>query len=258
MLKKYFAVLVVLTTVLMAFSGCSNEKPEEIPEESVKWDRNLTEHWVNGENGEKENLGEHKLDEIGICDVCGSEIIDFGDGFLEIYNYDEQGNLARLSAYSSDGQCIDDSENVFEYDESGNIIHLKVYQNGFFCGESEFSYSSEGWTYESRTTTYYSDGSYSAEEYNENGNGILFQSFDADGNLVTESINDFENHSDGFEYLAKTTSKDYSTGFEYIYHYNEHNDLTYIAEYDGSKNLIYDESHEYGYDEEGRRSYMRS
>ena len=151
MLKKYFAVLIALIMVFTAFAGCSKEESEEteVPFGPVKWDRDINEHWITDEDGEKLNLGEHELDEIGICAVCKSEIIDFGDGFIEIYNYDEQGNLSRLSSYTSDNQCIDDCENIFEYDENGNVVHLEVYQNGFLCGESEFSYSSEGWTYES-------------------------------------------------------------------------------------------------------------
>ena len=256
MLKKFFILVLALMLVL---SACSANEPEvtEVPEDAT-WDRNFSEHWINGENGEKLNVGEHELDEIWLCSVCGSEIIDWGDGFFDVYNYDDQGNLERHSSYSSDGECIDDYQNIFEYDESGNVIYLKVYQNGSICGESEFSYSSEGWTYESRCTTYYSEGNYTVEEYNENGSNLFFRDFDAEGNLVTESINDFAPDQYGYEYLAKSTTTDYSTGFEYINQYNEHNDLTRIEEYDDAKNLIHDESREYEYDEEGRRSHVKT
>ena len=256
MLKKFFILVLALMLVL---SACSANEPEvpEVPEDAT-WDRNFSEHWINGENGEKLNVGEHELDEIWLCSVCGSEIIDWGDGFFDVYNYDDQGNLERHSSYSSDGECIDDYQNIFEYDESGNVIYLKVYQNGSICGESEFSYSSEGWTYESRCTTYYSTGNYSVEEYDENGNALLFQGFDAEANLVAESINSFATHPDGYEYLAKTISKDYETGSESVYQYNEHGDLTYLWEYDSVNDTYSEETHEYAYDEEGRRSYMKS
>ena len=255
MLKK---ILVFALALMLVLSACSANEPEvtEIPENAT-WDRNLTEHWINGEEGEKLHISEHELDEINACSVCGSEIIDWGDGFFDVYNYDDQGNLARQSSYGSDGECIDDYENEFEYDESGNIINLKVYQNGFLCGESEFSYSSEGWTYESKCTTYYSDGNYTVEEYNENGSNLFFRDFDAEGNLVTESINDFATDQYGNEYLLKSTTID-NTGYEYIYQYNEYNDITHIEEYDAAKNLVYDESHEYEYDEEGRKIHKKT
>ena len=66
-------ILLILLILALAFSGCFAEK---IPEDAI-YDRNLTEHWINGEDGEKLNLGEHELGEykpgdMVTCSVCQS------------------------------------------------------------------------------------------------------------------------------------------------------------------------------------------
>ena len=51
MLKK---ILVFALALMLVLSACSANEPEvtEIPENAT-WDRNLTEHWINGEEGSK-------------------------------------------------------------------------------------------------------------------------------------------------------------------------------------------------------------
>ena len=94
-LKKLVFIFAVLAAVL---SGCIAEEPEN----SV-WERNPTEHWINGKNGEKLNVGEHELDEESFCEICGCEIFDHGNGVITVSNYDEKGNPVRVTNFAFGG-----------------------------------------------------------------------------------------------------------------------------------------------------------
>ena len=61
-----FKILLILAVLAAVFSGCSAKELE-----NILWERNSTEHWINGKNGEKLNVGEHELDEESFCDAAG-------------------------------------------------------------------------------------------------------------------------------------------------------------------------------------------
>ena len=115
---------------------------EKIPEDAI-YDRNLTEHWINGEDGEKLNLGEHELGEykpgdMVTCFVCGSEISFWTDGGADVCNYDERYNLIRSTSYFSDGSLIFDYVMEYRYNEKNAISYEATYQNGRLYEETEY------------------------------------------------------------------------------------------------------------------------
>ena len=63
---------------------------------------------------------------------------------------------------------LDVSTYEYTYDENHHRTNTKLYENGRFATETEFAYSTDGWTYMWRVTVYNEDGSRTVYEYDEN------------------------------------------------------------------------------------------
>ena len=120
-MKKKLTAL-ICTLAVIAPAGCSSPEPAapvhtHAPLEG--WDRNATEHWHNCECGEKLDTAAHELDDLSSCTVCGSEIIDWGDGTFDVYNYDENGS----TVYTVRGELAWGHQ-LRIYDAAGNELGL--------------------------------------------------------------------------------------------------------------------------------------
>ncbi len=258
-MKKLFSIAFVLILALAMLSGCSESEepgtlPEEIPEEN--WDRDAFEHWQNGENGEKLNTAEHEIGEDWVCAVCKSEIIDWSDGSYDVMNYDENHNILRQSTYASDG-TVTEFTTEYVYDENGNIISSKGYENGVLYTEDEYMIDPDGNQIQTRSTMYLSDGLKQVTEYN--GPEIArIDTYYADGSLYYESVHEYALSDDGMYYLSGITETDHSQEITYEYKYNEQNDCIAFTEYNSDKMVVYTETTEYEYNEEGWTVYKKS
>lgn len=253
MLKKYFSVLILVFAVLAAFSGCFSE-------EDPVYDRNLTEHWINGENGEKLNLGEHELGEYSpgdmvTCSVCKSEIAFWMDGGADICNFDEKGNPIRSSTYFPDGSVSFDYVMEYRYGENDEIIYCATYQNGRLYetyenieGTVQKEYFEEDGTHQlSITYTGYL------------GDTIVNQwyAYDKEDNVHYESYTETLLDENGEGYLIKETGTDYKTGIKTVGEYDSYMNPLLFEEYDFEGNLLSSRVGHYEYSDEGVLIYKK-
>ena len=174
---KFLAAL----TALLLLAGCSGEStgsagragsgdvsPENthVHAAAERWERDAKEHWHLCGCGEKMDIGEHTLDDMFFCAVCGSEVQDYGDT-VDVYTYNEQGDPLQTTSYDADGAVLSDQSWEYEYDENGGKKTERSYNNGVLAEVTEYVPGADG---ESRTvkyTSYNEDGSYFVNEYDE-------------------------------------------------------------------------------------------
>ena len=249
-------ILLVLLIIALAFSGCISEK---IPEDAI-YDRNLTEHWINGEDGEKLNLGEHELGEykpgdMVTCSVCQSEIAFAFDGGAEINNFNEKGNQIRCTGYSKDGSVAYDYVTEYRYGENDEIIYCATYQNGRLYE-----------TYENI------DGTIQEEYFEESGYHTLsitykgylgdtiinqWYAYDPEDNVRYESYTETFIDENGEKHRVKETETNYLDGIKTIGEYDSCMNPLSIKEYDFDGNLLSAIEGYYEYNEEGVLLYKK-
>ena len=221
MLKKFFILALALMLVL---SACASGESAEI-----NWDRDINEHWVNGEEGEKLKVAEHTLDENGVCTVCGAEINSYGEGSAEIYDYlDEEGNYpTRMTVYEN-GEVVIDAIAEYEFDEEGKLLHNAVYVDGKIYEE----YYPQEYT----SIFYEEDGSYAKKILNEAEGINVYMAYDAEGTILYEHY--YQPKNDGENYLAKSVDYDYESGLKYVTELNVSGTSGKRETYDLDGNLL--------------------
>lgn len=163
------------------------------------------------------------------------------DGDLEMefaYEYDNRGNMTKLSFCYDMEEYTRKGYNTFEYDKDGNKIKESTYdENGEARGYN---------TYE-----YYDDGSYIKKAYVTGGELSSITKYDKDGNKIKESHYNTVLHCE--ENGKRTKSLFYNADGEieqYItYEYDENGNLIKQSRYDADDKLK--ESKTYEYDESG-------
>lgn len=203
------------------------------------------------------------------------------------YTYDDAGNKSSQKQYyngvlvevmtfkvNEAGETVPDLQTGYyddgtwatnEYDELGNVVRACTYDtDGNVTSEelTEFEFSSDGSSYEAKTTIIWEDGSKHVSEYNQYGEKVLWAGYDADGNLEFEhvSVYEYDNngnllHSesyvdeilsyeieyaldeDGFSYAAKEIIYNYD-GTYYVYEYDVNGDTLSETLYDADGNVI--------------------
>ena len=243
-LKK---LLLIFAALALIFSGCSGE--------NAVYDRNTTEHWINGKDGEKLNAEEHRLDENNFCSVCKSEIVFAFDGSAEINNFDEKGNQIRFTGYSKDGSVTYDYTTEYRYGENDEIIYYAAYQDGRLYE----TYENIGGTIQEEY--FEEDGSHNLSITYEGylGDTIINQwyAYDPDGNVYyescTESIIDDEENS----YILTETTANYQKGVKTFGEYDEKNNPVFRKEYDLDGNLLALYEFVFEYDKKGGLVYEK-
>lgn len=141
--------------------------------------------------------------------------------------YDEDGNMIKLSTYDENGRLINQSE----YNKSGSMLYYCTYEYDDAGREIKYSY-------------YTTDGGlnyYSTYEYDENGNIAKSHTYDANGKYESYCVNEY---SDG-KIVKRLCYNADGTLFE-VQEYNENEDLVRTSNYYGDKLGSYTE---YVYDE---------
>ena len=184
-------------------------------------------------------------------DADGNKLLEkyYGDGVLMDETAYEAGVPVSYTAYYEDG-----TKTVTEYDENGNTPHSVYYDaDGSVASEtwSEYDFTADGVSYESKNTMIDFDGTKYIGEYNEQGDMTAWLCYDAGGSLVTEERYEFEYDAEG----RKQVKRSYVGGMlteELIYTLVTYEDgwMNYpgtVIEYetDGSKTVTeYDENDE--------------
>ncbi|MBR3935351.1 MAG: hypothetical protein IKJ57_02240 [Oscillospiraceae bacterium] len=239
---KKSAVFIMILAIALMFSGCAPEYPEidvpetntpevteplentEIPEstENLPWERNATEHWKTGKNGEKLEVGEHKRGKDRICPDCQSQVYNNSDGSADVIDYNEHGHIVRATFYNPDGTVKNEALYEHEYDEYGNLLFEKAYPNPEYVKDESESFHTESYTHEfeyakdsngnfyvAKDTLTYAIGEYFVTEYTENNQIISKYYYNTDGKLYREIQSEWLTDENGVSYIAKSTTIDH-------------------------------------------------
>lgn len=130
-------------------------------------------------------------------DADGNKVLEkyYADGVLMEETVYEAGIPVQYTAYYEDG-----TKTVAEYDEDGNIVHSVYYDvDESVASEtwSEYAYTTDGESYESKNTMTDADGIKYIGEYNEQGDMTVWSCYNADGSLATEECYEFEYDAEG-------------------------------------------------------------
>lgn len=242
---KNTLILLCSALLLTACNGNTHKHSSE------KWERNIYEHWQECECGEKFNISEHTL-ESDKCSVCKSEIYTY-DGGADIYNYNENGDLEKISCYDENGSLLSESITESEYDENGNILKETTYENGELIFITEYATKEDGSSYQKSFTSFSSNGEKSIFEYTDNGFISVSQNYNVEGTLVYEEIYEYEFDANGLSYQSKITQNNYELGTFAVIEMNENGEMVLSSEKDSDGNIIFEDRYDREYDENGNK-----
>ena len=226
--KKLIVVSVLCTAVLALLTACG--KPELADE---NWRADKDGHWHETIDGGRADEEAHKLVD-DLCEVCNSRIDVFENGETWLTRYNDHNDMVAWYMYEPDGTVSSDWTCEYVYDEDGGYVSDTQYENGRVIMEDLYTsvYDEEydeTFSYVSQTTVFNEDGSRVVERYDQNGDMVAEQTYDAAGALVSD-------------YIVKHI-------------YNENGELTAIEKYDGetlAENTVYE------YNEDGVQTGERS
>lgn len=226
-MKRIISVIILLVMVAVVFSACGMGHSHKNDPWTVTPDGH---YQICEKSGEKNNEGEHSVDDDNICKSCGAELAAFSPNELRITVYNQHGLIQYYAEYRVGTEVY---RRVYEYAYDGDtpisyqsFLDSELYDEGKVVQED-----GEFVTY--RTKQYYED-SYQIRTYNEDGllstkteynmNGVVLESEeytyekDADGNLISCTTY----FSDGFVRIEKYAKA--PDGDSYVYEENEYND----------------------------------
>jgi len=241
--------------VLFAMAGCSASEPVHTHTPLEGWERNGTEHWKLCECGEKLDTAAHELDDADLCSICGSEVLDWGDGTLDVTDYDEHGNTTRSSSFSKGGELLQEYIYNREYDADGNLMVETVFCDGVLTTENRYTTDENG-TWQNGYVDYYEDGTVTDVEYNPDGEIIRTRFFDEDGKLESESTSEYAYTDEGESYESVYTET-LADGTKGYVEYNQYGDVVKREYWNPDGSLQFSEVYEYDYDEDGNRLWIK-
>lgn len=243
-------ILAILAALILSLSASGNG-PAVLPDD--EWQRDLTSHWRLDESGAVTDLAPHTLDDMLLCSVCGSEIIDFGDGSGDVINYDAQDNIVRYTSFQADGSISYESLHQLTYDDNGHLTLDVEYVNGVLACETSYTVDADGFYPLPVKSTYYNDdGSFSVNDYDEHGNVIRSAIMEADGTVSYEAIGEFVLGEEGWYYEARNTAS-FADGTSFYTEYNQYGDMIRTINKEPDGTIWADDVYEYEYTEEGIR-----
>lgn len=255
MKKNYIITLITGLLMILILVGCDNNQPADAENvhthtASETWEWDATNHWHVCECGKVMDSAIHAVGDDLFCTDCGTEIWDFGDGYIDALSYDEYGNCLKQISYDPNGNIISELSHEYEYDEAGNVLRDKFYVDGMLQSDDEYIMGADGWPCPVKSTYYHESGEYFINEYDSNGNGIKFIGYDKAGNVLSETYSEYALNSDGEWYEVKYTEIN-ENGEKLIAEYNEYGDAIRRTIYDTDGNLTSEDVWEFEYNEEG-------
>ena len=172
-------LLLILLAALLTAAFATAEEPA-MP--TFQWQRDAQKHWQTS----PADAQPHTLDELSVCTVCGCELLDWGDGSVDVYDYDEYGNCTRYTCIDSDGVITLEIVHALTY-ENGLLVMDREFYDGVFLCETIYA----GDHIPVKMTTWNDDGTISINEYDEHGNCVHAYILAADGTVDFETISEF-------------------------------------------------------------------
>lgn len=246
---KYTAFILCCTLLLSACDKSGHKHSAE------SWERNVSEHWQICECGEEFNRGDHTLD-LDECTVCKSQVYTY-DGGADIYNYNDNGDLEKITCYDGDGNVISESITEIEYDENGNILKETTYENGSISSISEFALAEDSKSYQKSYVSFMPDGSKNIFNYNTDGNITETQSYTAEGSVIYEELYEYKTDSNGNQYNSVITQNNFELGTVSVFEMSENGDMIMSVEKDLDGNIIYEDRYDREYDENGNKLWEK-
>ena len=124
MMKKLFPILFALALLLTA--ACAEDSALPV----FLWEHDGLNHWQLDAAGVPVNQGAHTLREEDLrCTVCDAEVLDWGDGAIDVTDYDAYGNTLRYTSFEN-GEKTYESIHAFTYDEAGVVLVDREYIDG--------------------------------------------------------------------------------------------------------------------------------
>lgn len=240
-MKKFLAGNIIFLLLLTAASLA------ETPAMPVfEWERNITHHWQLDEQGNVIHKEIHALDDFQYCDICGSEVWDWGEGRGDVSNFDAFGNLLRYTSFDPEGGAAYDAAHVITYDENGMMIKDLEYLNGVKYGEYTYAAGAEGFPIPVTMFYFYEDGSGAKCWFDAQGNEVRMESYDEQGMLISETIREYAQDEEGWTFEAKTTIR-FVEGEEFYTEYNRYGDETRKIYTEADGTVWLDHTYEYEY-----------
>ena len=239
-------ILFLLPALLFVLCTAHAQEPS-LP--AFDWHFNGTSHWQLDESGAPVSLGAHTPDDSSVCTGCGCEIMDWGDGAVDITDSDEYGNTLRYASFSGEEKTYE-SIHALTYDENGVVIRDLEYIGGILYCETVYTVSAEGNQLPVTMTAWNDDGTTSVNSYDENGNCVHAAIYAADGALVHETISEFAAVEDEWfgtgYYECKTTSR-FATGETFYKEVNQYGDTLHTRNTYADGTVWSDSTYEYKY-----------
>lgn len=249
-MRKNYLMIGVMAVALLA--GCAQSHTHQLGD---VWNADWSKHWKSCE-GCEQRVGEetHTLDDSDTCNICGAQVIDWGDG-KSLYQFNESGDPLKLADYDTDGNVLTETVYQYEYDAEGKLTHSTTITDGVVTEENTYLIVDDQ-PIVSQCISYMDDGTKSVSDYDVNGNGIRMTAYDADGKLTLQTESEYALSTDGQWYESKCTTTE-ENGTKTVSTFADNGDQLYIAYYDAEGTLENAESWVYTYDEEGNWKTMQ-
>ncbi len=252
-MKKYGMLLCVLLTMALTVPCLAESTPApEAP--TFEWERDAAEHWHVREDGERADVAAHTLTD-DLCEVCGSTVLTDENGWTEVSNENEHGDLIRSTSYAPDGTVMYDCKIDYGYDENGNMVWERDFDGDTLLSEATYSTDADGLHRLIATVSYNEEGYVTRADYGSSENVSTLRTYAADGTLVYEETNEYELNDEGWYYLVKTTAK-LEDGTILLSEFNDHGDWVRAAIIDADGNLTSDTTYEYVYVDDVKSACM--
>lgn len=253
MKKQVMSILVLCAMIAVLLSGCSKS---HVHQTADVWDTDLNNHWKTctdcGENAEE---GAHTLDEMDCCTVCGTMIVDWGDSkSLSLYN--EDGDLLKMADYDQDGNVVTETVCTYEHDSEGRLTRSTTTTDGVLVEECTYT-AVDGESVIAQSISYMDDGTKFTNDYDAYGNVICLVSYDAEGNVDSQSASEYVLSAEGAWYAVKCTSTE-ADGTVSVGIFSENGDQTGWTLYDADGLPLYDYRWVYTYDADGHWQTKKS
>lgn len=241
-MKKLLATLLIALLLPAAAFAEADALP------AFAWERNGESHWQLDETGTAIHPEAHTISEETLrCTVCGCELLDWGDGCIDVTDYDEFGNLLRCTSFENNEKTLE-IIHLLTYHESGAVLKDLEYIDGVLYGETIYTVTADGEQLPVIQTVWNDDGTTSVNDYDEHGNCIRAAVYAEDGAITFETISEFALNDDGWYYECKTTSR-FDSGDTFYSETNQYGDVIRTLNTDANGVVWADHVYEYGYED---------
>lgn len=216
---KKLIPLLLATLFLVSVAGA-----EEALLPTFPWERDPASHWQLDASGSAINQGAHTVDMALRCTVCGCEVLDWGEGMVDLTDYDPYGNILRMTSYEGDVITYE-SVHILTCNDDGMVLIDVEYVNGVLTSETIYTAGEQGEQIPVAQTFWQDDGTLSINEYDQHGNCISSTILDTDGTVLFVTISEYALDDEGWYYECRSTSS-FDTGDTFMTESNQYGDPT--------------------------------